>query len=213
MRSILNHIILIAFSGMQLQVPHGPKPRFILTLPDKPAPVIQIHSITGGRCSAFYVAPQVIITAAHCTDSGAPFTEDGQSTNILYEGHSGQVDDYAILWVQKPSAEWLDPTEELPPHMGPLLDIVKNPDLAAHPLSYVADAPDGSYIVMGRVRPGDSGSPVLDLDNKVIGIAFAYNAATGEFAFVAPIPQVIKKLKELKLEIPSFKNVKSPWHQ
>lgn len=184
----------------QMQAPTGPKPRHVLPITDE-------HRVTNimmddGRCTGFFISPHIVLTCAHCVEGeGTPFLKSGGSLGVLYKGHEAAADDFAILYSVKASKEWfeLDPS---PLRLGtPLLVIAENPQIFVYPLSYVSDMPDTSYVVMGRIRPGDSGSPVLNLEAKVAAIVYAYQAATGEVGFLAPISQVVEKIKELGIPL------------
>lgn len=199
MRALFN-VFILSFALFNRQVPDGPKPRFVIPLENKNTSILNVFD-GDGRCTGFSISPHLVLTCAHCVESGKPHLSNGASATVLYVGHPGGPDDFAILWSPVPAKVFAELTAEEPSLNAPLIDVSLNPGLFAYPLTYIVTHLDGSYIVNGRIRPGDSGSPVFNLDNQVIGIAFAYNRNTGEFGFVAPIYQVMQKMKELDIKL------------
>lgn len=197
--SVLSLIGIIALSTASAT----DAPRYVI--PMQSNKVVMINN-RGGHCSGFVASPHVIITAAHCVEGGKPFLESGEPLNVLYQGVEGTYQDFAILWVAKERKEWLKLRASEPEMLDPLMQVSRNPETFAMGLSFAGTYVDGSFLVRGRVRPGDSGSAVMDADNYVIGITYAYIASSGEIGILAPIKGVIEKLQELKVEPPP-----QPW--
>ena len=190
---LLTLILLSPLSGADT-------PRF--TVPVHNDKVVKVLN-QSGRCTGFSISDHIIATCAHCIREGqAPYLDSGEPLTVLYVGTESTSADFALLWVEKPRAEWFRLRDHEPNESDPLIQVSKNPESFVISLAFLGAVKDGAYLVKGRVRPGDSGSPVLDQDNYVIGITFAYNPMAGDLGYLAPIGQVISKVLELKLAPP-----------
>jgi len=54
------------------------------------------------------------------------------------------------------------------------------------------------YVIQGRVRPGNSGGPLVDLQGKVLGIVFATSASDPNQAYALTDDEINSELNDVK---------------
>lgn len=192
---------------------------------DKECP-IGIHRHSGSGAAILIVANEMtVLTAGHVCDSQptAKIEKYSQSTSVIdHEGTMHQAwpiavsfnnnlgsSDLCILWV--PTLETKKIMFSLtPPKVGEELYYMGAPMGVYHPPTvpifkgvYSGPVDASSAMITAPAAGGSSGGPVLNKDNKVVGIIFAVNQhfhhislMTNHRSFLLFLEQAKKKLKE-----------------
>lgn len=132
-----------------------------------------------GRCTAFAVEKNTLATAAHCTGGLKQVAvEMGDTTviaDVVYEGQPMSDNDLALLSISVD----VKPFEigEAQDGDGCFTVGYAGTSIQQTMPCFVEDA-EGLWgmELLGQVRRGDSGGPVLGPDNTVIGVVYALSA-------------------------------------
>jgi S1-C subfamily serine protease len=54
------------------------------------------------------------------------------------------------------------------------------------------------YVIQGKVRPGNSGGPLVDLQGKVLGIVFATSASDPNQAYALTDDEISSDLNDIR---------------
>lgn len=169
------------------------------------APVVRLVRIEAVGCSApeiatgFMVAAGFVVTVAHVLDNGKTFTVDGMPATVV------SVDDRmdaALLHVANSadrSVEFADPFAPANVRLlrwrserAQIVDVVVTQvatinftDLRKH-----SDVNRSGLLIDHASVPGDSGSPLLNADGRVVGMLFASSVDSTEVGYAVSSMEV-----------------------
>ena len=135
-----------------------------------------------GSGTAFYVAPEVLVTAAHVVRGcDAMRRIDGLPLEVMA---ADEDLDLAVLTAPEPSADWLDMGAADLPRLGEPVTALGYPYLGnlGQGLTVTGgnvsalrgiDGGEGEIMISAPVQPGNSGGPLLNGSGAVIGVVVA----------------------------------------
>lgn len=147
--------------------------------------VVLVQDDGGGRGTAFFYGPRLLLTAYHVVAEGGPFTlllPDRKEAAARVVGFHEPFD-LAVLESEAPSGRWLPLDFAHAPRPGEALLHIGNGRgqfiaprygrvvrLGVSPSPFL---PQGLVETSLPLAPGDSGGPVLNGEGKVVGVAVA----------------------------------------
>lgn len=163
-------------------------------------PQVVLVLTDAGRCTGFIVGQDTLMTAAHCFQTKelnqvvvAQFeTDKSQAPFVLYAiGDGGTSEDWALLAGPTGDIEPLefaspsDPTELPEPclfygYTGTELQKAMPAALSGYEDPFMLGE---VMVLIGVADFGDSGGPILSVDNKIVGLLFALSTVEKSIAF------------------------------
>lgn len=135
-----------------------------------------------GSGTAFYVAPDILVTAAHVVRGcGEMRRIDGLPLTVLA---AEEALDLAVMQAPEPSQDWLDMGAAERPRLGEPVTALGFPYLGnlGQGLTVTGgnvsalkgiDGGEGEIMISAPVQPGNSGGPLLNASGAVIGVVVA----------------------------------------
>ena len=206
-------LAFLALSGVIVLKPsYAPPPRTGIRVTSTAVTSLTIsHGEMQGRCSGFYISPDIVVTAAHCT--GKPLDQildvEGAPAYVIARGkipqlnskYTDNAEDWAILRVKTKSQYWFKLAAHIPEQfeLGFLLSM--NPERRAFPAVFLQEDPNtDTLLITSYVRLGDSGGPFVDKAGDVYGImSVCIDCNVGRDGSIVNIAKVAKRIKELHL--------------
>lgn len=172
-----------------------------------------------GFGSGFIIDDELIVTNVHVIEgcSSAYILVNGQEKKIKIEGYLAidKTNDLVILKTSGLNQKSLELGEEEAPEIGEKIYAVGNPKgfngtFSEGIISGIRDFDNNQVLqITAPISPGSSGGPVLNIDGKVVGVAFASYSEGQNLNFAIPI-KYVHKLINNQMSLTPISTIKKP---